>query len=71
MASSNGNLSCSDFLEFSVDELKYYLAVLGLSQDGNKLSLAARALVAYEQKVPVRKDIAQLENELKKIMHRY
>ena len=42
-------ISCSDFLELTVAELKYYLAHRGLSQDGTKLDLAARALVAYEK----------------------
>ena len=41
--------SCSDFLELTVGELKHYLAQRGLSQDGTKLDLAARALVAYEK----------------------
>ena len=36
-----------------------------MSQDGTKLDLAARALVAYEKNEPVRKDIKSLEDELK------
>ena len=58
-------ISCSHFLELTVAELKYYLAQRGLSQDGTKLDLAARALVAYEKNEPVRKDIKSLEDELK------
>lgn len=57
--------SCSDFLELTVAELKYYLAQRGLAQDGTKLDLAARALVAYEKNEPIRKDIKSLEDELK------
>ena len=58
-------VSCSDFLELTVAELKYYLAERGLSQDGTKLDLAARALVAYEKNEPIRKDIQSLQAELK------
>ncbi len=58
-------LSCSDFLEWSADELKYYLAMRGLSREGSKLDLAARVLVAYEQKHPIRQDVQELEIELK------
>ena len=58
-------LTCSDFLEWSVNELKYYLAVRGLSQVGLKLDLAARALAAYERKEPLRQDLKELERSLK------
>ena len=58
-------VSCSDFLELTVAELKYYLAEHGLSQDGTKLDLAARALVAYEKNEAIRKDIKCLQAELK------
>ena len=62
MASS---LKCADFLEWTVHELKYFLAMRALSQEGTKLDLAARALVAFEKKQPVRRDLGGLEEELK------
>ena len=40
-----------DFLELSNVELKYYLQQRGLSTSGPHSTLAARALIAYEQKV--------------------
>ena len=58
-------LTCDDFLELSISELKYYLAMRGLSREGLKLDLAARALVAYEQQMPIRQDIEDLQKELK------
>eukprot|EP00794_Sanderia_malayensis_P019701 gene19701-biopygen13965 len=60
------NVTSADFLEWTVQELKYYLAVRGLLQEGNKLELVARALVAFEKKTPIRKDLTELEQELKK-----
>ena len=62
---SESKFTCSDFLDLSVAELKYFLALRGLSQEGNKLDLAARALVAYERKEPIRQDIEELRKELK------
>ncbi len=58
------SLTCADFLEWSVVELKYYLAMR--SHEGTKIDLAGRALVAYEKKLPIRSDLNELENELKK-----
>ena len=62
MASS---ATCADFLEWTIHELKYYLAMRALSQEGTKLDLAARALVAFEKKEPVRRDLEKLEKDLK------
>ena len=50
-------LSYADFLEMSTAEIKYYLAQRGLFQVGNKVSIAARAFVAFEQNIPIRSDI--------------
>ena len=64
-SNTKDTISCSDFLELTVGELKYYLAQRGLSQDGTKLDLAARALIIYEKNQPIKKDIKSLQNELK------
>ena len=43
------NASYDDFLEFSVEELKFYLRQRGHILTGSKRDLAARALVCYEK----------------------
>ena len=58
-------VTCADFLEWTVQELKCFLAMRALSQEGTKLDLAARALVAFEKKEPVRQDLGDLEEEFK------
>ena len=53
MASSNVK-SIEDFMELSSGELKYFLQQRGLpSSSGTHGSLAARALIAYEQNVSI------------------
>ena len=41
------------FLEISSEELKYFLQQRGLPFEGTHGSLAARALIAFEQKKPI------------------
>ncbi len=49
----------------SVQELKYFLAMRAMSQVGTKLDLVVRAQAAFQQKIPVRQDLSELEKELK------
>ena len=44
-----------DFLEMSRGELEYFLKVRGLRITGKNVDLAARALVAYENRIPIKK----------------
>ena len=62
-------LSYADFLEMSTAEIKYYLAQRGLFQVGNKVSIAARAFVAFEQNIPIRSDIVEVEKKLQSIYY--
>jgi hypothetical protein len=56
--------SVSLFLELTVDELQHYLAVRDLTTSDTKLDLAARALVAEEQKIQPKAGLKQLQAEL-------
>ena len=42
-----------DFVELSLDELKFFLQQRGQPYSGTHGTLAARALVAHEQNLPV------------------
>lgn len=61
-----------DFLELSCDELKFYLRQRTIPVSGNHSDLAARALVAFEQNVPVKnsaEDLAKvLQHEYKALL---
>ena len=58
--------SCTNFLELSCDELKYFLMLRGYPVSENMLDLAARAFRASELKEPIIKNIQELEAELKR-----
>ena len=45
--------SLNEFLELSADELKLYLQQRGQPSSGTHGSLAARALIAHEQGLPI------------------
>ncbi len=49
--------ACEDFLEMSVQELKYFLEMRLMSQVGTKLDLAATAEATSQQKIPIRQDL--------------
>ena len=54
MMATSGSITCNsldDFLELSNGELQYYLQQRGLPMSGTHGTLAARALIAHEQKV--------------------
>ena len=59
------NVSYDDFLEFSVEELKYFLRQRGHTVTGSKRDLAARALVSYEKNEKPQKD-NELQNTIVK-----
>ena len=46
-------MTLSDFTELSADELRYYLQQPGQSYSGTHGVLAAKALIAHEQGLPV------------------
>ena len=54
-----------DFLESTVDELKYYLFMRSSSKIGSQLDLAARAMLAFERGDPIRQDLRVLDRGLK------
>ena len=62
----------NDFLDMSVEQLKYYLQQRGQTYSGTHASLAARALLAQEQGisiVPIADDIAkQLKSDYNAIL---
>ncbi len=43
-------LSCSDFLEWSADELKYYLAMRGLSREGFEIGPSSKSFGGLQAK---------------------
>ena len=49
----------------SSSELQYYLQQRGLSVSGTRSSLAARALIAFEQKVEIKSTADQIAKQLK------
>ena len=77
MASNNNEKvnDIEDFLELSNGELQFYLQQRGLPSSGTHGSLAARALIAYEQKVevtPTAKQIASnLQSEYKRLLKKH
>ena len=54
-----------DFLVMSSSEIQYYLQQRGLLVSGTHSSLAARALVAFEQKVEIKSTADQIAMQLK------
>ena len=54
-----------EFLQWTAGELKVYLQQCGVSTSGSKLDLAARALVAYEQKTQITVSQEAMAKQLK------
>ena len=54
-----------DFLVMSSSELQYYLQQRGWSVSGTHSSLAARALIAFKQKVEIKSTADQIAKQLK------
>ena len=61
--------SLNEFLELSADELKLYLQQRGQPSSGTHGSLAARALIAHEQGLPVMLSADTISNMLQKDYH--
>ena len=53
-----------DSLEMSRGELEYFLKARGLRITGKNVDLAARALVAYENKTPVKETELEFKESL-------
>ena len=65
---TSGSITCNsldDFLELSNGELQYYLQQRGLPMSGSHGTLAARALIAHEQKIECVAAAAHLLETLK------
>ena len=54
-----------DFLDLSMDELRFYLQQRALSTSGTHSDLAARALVAFEHDTPIKVTAENLASSLK------
>ena len=68
MMGSSGTITCNsldDFLELSNGEIQYYLEQRGLPFSGTHGTLAARALIAHEQKIECVATAAHLLETLK------
>ena len=68
MMATSGSITCNslhDFLELSNGELQYYLQQRGLPMSGTRGTLAARALIAREQKIECVATAAHLSETLK------
>ena len=55
-----------DFLDLSTGELRFYLQQRALTCHGNNADLAARALVAFEQNLPVKETAETLLSTLQR-----
>ena len=62
---NTGTKHLEDFLELSCGELKFYLQQRAISIGGTHSDLAARALVAFEQNIPIRQSAEDLAKTLR------
>ena len=62
--SSTKEKSLCDFIEMSAGEFKYFLQQRGLPVSGGHGNLAARALIAFEQNLPI---LSPAENVIDKM----
>ena len=65
LTENESSTTLEDFLVMSSSELQYYLQQRGLSVSGTHSSLAARALIAFEQKVEIKSTADQIAKQLK------
>ena len=62
LTGNESSTTLEDFLVMSSFELQYYLPQGGLSVSGTHSSSAARALIAFEQKVEIKSTADQLQS---------
>ena len=65
LTENESSTTLEDFLVMSSSELQYYLQQRELSVSETNTSLAARALIAFEQKVEIKFTADQIAKQLK------